>query len=166
MERISGFEPILGENPKVLILGSMPSVKSLENNEYYGHGRNQFWRIMGDLFGFDRHDPYDHRRQVIISKGIAVWDVLESCERKGSLDKDIREAAYNDIPGLLKRYPTISHVVLNGGKARDVFKKHFSDYREGIEIHAFYSTSPANAMAFEKKMNQWKAIDTWLESDG
>lgn len=158
MERIESFEPIVGEEPRVLILGTMPSVKSLEFQEYYGHGRNQFWRIMGDLFGFDRNDPYELRIAKIIAQGVAVWDVMQSCERKGSLDKDIKKAEYNDIVGLIRLYPSIRIVIANGGKARDVYNKQFREALPQINMIPYCSTSPANAIAYEKKMQQWRGI--------
>ncbi len=162
MERITSFEPIVGENPKLLILGTMPSVKSLEANEYYGFGRNQFWRIMGDLFGFDRDDDYQLRKQKMREHHIVVWDVLQSCLRKGSLDKDIKEEDYNDIVGFVQEHPTIRRVILNGGKARDVYKKQFAHQLPELEWMVFYSTSPANAITYDRKMEQWKQILEWI----
>jgi TDG/mug DNA glycosylase family protein len=156
MDRIKDFDPIVGENPRILILGTMPSVKSLEYEEYYGYGRNQFWRIMGDLFGFERHDDYQLRKTRIKENGIAVWDVISSCERKGSLDKDIKNAEYNDVIGFIKAHPSIEKVFLNGGKARDIYKKRFGPYLPDIEVIPLYSTSPANAISYEKKFGQWK----------
>lgn len=163
MARIDSFEPIVGENPKILILGTMPSVMSLEVQEYYGYGRNQFWRIMGDLFGFHRDDPYEMRKARVMENGIAVWDVMQSCERKGSLDKDIKNAEYNDIVGLIRSYPSIRFVIANGSKARDVYNRQFREALPQIEMIPYYSTSPANAIAYEKKMQQWRGIVRFLE---
>lgn len=163
MGRIDSFEPIIGGNPKILILGTMPSVMSLEVEEYYGFGRNQFWRIMGDLFGFDRDDPYEFRKACVIEHGIAIWDVMQSCDRKGSLDKDIKNAVYNDILGLIQEYPSIKMVLANGSKARDVYRKQFQAHLPEIGLLAFYSTSPANAIAYEKKMVVWRQILEFLE---
>jgi len=166
MDRIEAFEPILGKNPEILILGTMPSVKSLENREYYGYGKNQFWRIMGDLFGFNRDDDYDLRKRRIIEKKIAVWDVIESCERKGSLDRDIKNAKYNDIVGFIKKHPTIRAVVFNGGKARDIYRKYFEPSLPEVEIFDFYSTSPANAIPYERKLEQWSKLKNWRNKNG
>jgi TDG/mug DNA glycosylase family protein len=163
MERIDSFEPIIGGKPKVLILGTMPSVMSLEVQEYYGFGRNQFWKIMGELFEFDRNAPYEIRTAKMIAQGIAVWDVMQSCERKGSLDKDIKSAVYNDIVGLIQTYPSIRVVIANGSKARDVYNKQFHEALPQIEMIPYYSTSPANAIAYEKKMQQWRGILQLLE---
>ena len=166
MDRIEAFEPIFGENPKILILGSMPSVKSLENMEYYGHGRNQFWRIMGDLFGFKRDDDYGLRKRRIIENKIAVWDVIGSCERKGSLDRDIKNAKYNDIIGFIKDNPSIEKIVLNGGKAGAIYRKRFAAHLPHLESLVLYSTSPANAIPYERKYAQWKIIKDWGSNDG
>lgn len=158
MKRIESLEPILGGKPKILILGSMPSVVSLERREYYGHGRNQFWRIMGDLFGFKANASYEYRKAAITSKGIAVWDVLKSCERKGSLDQNIQKMEYNDIVGLIRRVPSIQLVVLNGGTAKSVFLKEFKESLPDIKIISLGSTSPAYTISYERKLEQWREI--------
>lgn len=162
MDRIESFKPICGEQPVVLILGSMPSVKSLEYQEYYGFKNNQFWKIMGELFGFDRNDNYELRTQVVAKAGIAVWDVLQSCEREGSLDKDIKNELCNDIVGFIEQHPSVTHVVLNGGKARDTYKKHFASMMTHIKTVTMPSTSPANTKAYTKKFEEWKVIKQWL----
>ncbi|BES65031.1 DNA-deoxyinosine glycosylase [Gottschalkiaceae bacterium SANA] len=164
MGRIDSFEPIIGNKPTVLILGTMPSVKSLEVEEYYGFGRNQFWRIMGDLFGFDRNDPYEFRKACLIKHGIAVWDVMQSCERKGSLDKDIKNAVYNDIAELIEKHPSIKVVIANGSKARDVYNRQFRKVLPQIEMTPYYSTSPANAIAYDKKLKQWQELLDLIDS--
>lgn len=155
--RIHAFEPIVGHDPKILILGSMPSVASLDIQEYYGFGRNQFWQIMGEIYGFDRDDPYMYRQMKIREHGIALWDVIESCERKGSLDANIVDASYNDVVGFIRMHPTIRKVILNGSKARDVYRRQFAFLLQDIESMALYSTSPANAISYKKKYRQWQA---------
>lgn len=164
MREIISFEPIIGEEPKVLILGSMPSVKSLEVQEYYGFGHNQFWKIMGELFGFDKDSSYEKRKNELIKNRIALWDVIHSCRREGSLDKDIKDIEVNDIVGLVRENPSITTVILNGGKARDIYKKHFKNDLEDIESIALYSTSPANAIKYERKLEQWSIIKKIVES--
>lgn len=161
MERITAFEPVVGENPKILILGTMPSARSLQCREYYGHGRNQFWRIMGELFSFESDGDYEFRKRRLMDEGIALWDVIHACERKGSLDRDIKNAEYNDIAGFIRRHPTIEKVVLNGGKARDIYQKRFQKELPAVEMFAFYSTSPANAISYERKFSQWKQLGDW-----
>lgn len=161
--RINSFEPIIGESPRVLVLGTMPSVKSLEKLEYYGFGSNHFWRLMGDFFGFDRFDDYELRKQVVMEKGIAIWDVLKSCEREGSLDANIKKEELNDIGGLLKKHPTIKHVILNGKKAYHTFIKAFDVDMLDVNVHSFYSTSTASAIRYDVKKEQWKELLEWLK---
>lgn len=159
---LHAFPPIIGENPKVLILGSMPSVKSLEKSHYYGHPNNHFWKIMGALFSFDPKAPYAYRTAILQDNGIAIWDVIASCERQGSLDSNIRNPKYHDVPGLINHYPTITHVVLNGGKAKDVYQKTFAPHLPHITAHPFFSTSTASRIPYERKFAQWQAIITFL----
>lgn len=159
---IDGFPPIADVSARILILGSMPSVKSLEYSEYYGHPQNAFWFIMGSLFGFDRHDPYAERCRIIKENGIAVWDVIATCERPGSLDADIKAETVqvNDFEAFLKQHQHIKTICFNGGAAEQTFKRH---------CHALYknsayrwlrlpSTSPAHAsMRRAEKISVWKS---------
>ncbi|MDZ7794202.1 MAG: DNA-deoxyinosine glycosylase [Spirochaetia bacterium] len=140
-EMIYGFPPIIGEQPRVLILGSMPGVKSLELGQYYGHQQNHFWRIMSELLGRPMPGGYAGRTAMLCEAGIAVWDVFDSCRREGSLDQSIREAIPNDVPGLLRKYPSIRLVVFNGRKAEQGF------YRAVKELYS----EAVNAADFSKK---------------
>ncbi len=158
MKRIQSFAPIVGEEPKILILGSMPSVASLQRQEYYGHGRNQFWRIMGDLFGFDSQDSYETRKENIMNQGLAVWDVFSACERKGSLDQHIKEPEYNDIVGFVKAHPGIRVILLNGQKAANTYRKQFRRQLPDIKEIAMGSTSPAYTIPYKEKLAQWRII--------
>lgn len=162
MKRIQSFDPIVGEEPIILILGSMPSIASLERYEYYGHKRNQFWRIMGELFDFDYNEDYEVRKQRLINHGIAVWDVFSACERVGSLDQAIKKPEYNDIVGFIKEHPSIRTVLLNGKKATDSYRKIFHADLAHIKHYSLGSTSPAYTLAYEEKLNQWKIIEDIL----
>jgi len=119
--RLRGLAPLDPALARVLVLGSFPSVRSLEKGEYYGHGRNHFWEILGAVFGSPVPEEYDARRACLARAGIAVWDVIASCERDGSLDRDIRAEYSNPILDFLEARPTILRVALNGGKAADAF---------------------------------------------
>ena len=141
MQRITGLQPVVGKNPKILFLGSMPSQTSLDTGRYYGHPRNHFWPILGDLYGFDPALDYAQRLQALRLRGVALWDVLSSCLRQGSLDHTIREARLNDIPGFLRRYPTISTIALNGGTAAKTYRRHFAQ-TDGRRVVALPSSSP------------------------
>ena len=114
--RIHSFPPIAAEGCKVLILGSMPSVTSLERHQYYGHKQNDFWPMMFAFFEQPYTDAYSVKQELLIKHGIALWDVLSSCEREGSLDSNIMNEIPNDINGLLVQYPTIEYIIFNGGK--------------------------------------------------
>jgi TDG/mug DNA glycosylase family protein len=165
MNRIVGFPPILGGRPRVLILGSMPSVASLEKYQYYAKPQNAFWRIMGELFGAGPDLPYEQRTELLAKQGIAVWDVLASCERPGSLDSAIKmqTATANDFAALLLEQPGIAHVFFNGKKAEEVFRKRslaaVEQVRPELKFTSLPSTSPAMAsLRFEDKLLQWQSV--------
>lgn len=161
---ICSFDPIIGKKPKVLILGSMPSVKSLEEHQYYGHPRNQFWPIVFDILDQPFSESYADRVALIEQSPIILWDVLQSCEREGSLDTAIREERPNDIQGILMTYPTMDLIVFNGGKAEQSFKRFFPALwkRGGMTYMKMPSTSPAYTLELGKKQEQWKRIAPWM----
>lgn len=170
MKRISGFDPVIGKQPRVLVLGSMPSEKSLAQQEYYGHPQNAFWRIMGDLFAAGRDQPYAQRLLQLQRCRIALWDVLESCERPGSLDANITGARANDFGTLFMRHATIRYVFFNGRKAEDEFRR---KARPQLEVSGYVpdyralpSTSPAHAsLSYDQKLREWAAIRDVLEAE-
>lgn len=112
--RLIGFEPVVGTEPRILILGSMPSEASLAAGCYYAHPRNRFWRVVGACFGFDPALPYKERLEALTASGAALWDTIESCERTGSLDSAILRPHVNDFPAFFAAHPTIERVCLNG----------------------------------------------------
>ena len=124
--RISGFPPVVGNLPHVLILGSMPGVASLEAHEYYAMPRNAFWPIMGELFGAHFDMAYPQRLDVLTAGHVALWDVLGSCIRPGSLDAsiDARSVSANNFTQLFSEYPTIRQVYFNGQKAAEMYRRH------------------------------------------
>ena len=163
--RISGFAPLVGSRPRVLILGSMPSVASLEKSEYYGKPQNAFWRIMGELFAAGPELPYNARVEKLGAAGVAVWDVLASCVRQGSLDSaiDMRTAEVNDIAALLAARPSINSVFFNGRKAQQIFRsrlyRRIELVRPELSYHVLPSTSPALAtLDFAAKLHEWRAV--------
>ena len=156
--RVRSFPPLVAANPRVLILGSMPGIASLNAQRYYAHPRNQFWPILGELLGFDANDAYAQRVHALHAAGIAVWDVLAECERDGSLDSaiDRRSEHPNDIPGLLAAQTSIRRVLLNGQKAATSLQRHFPTLR--IDHVTLPSTSPANASVDRaRKLAAWRA---------
>lgn len=154
---INSFPPILPENPKVLILGSMPGVQSLARYEYYAHPQNQFWKILFRLLeGSDPPMLFDEKIALLHKHQIALWDVLESCEREGSLDSKIKNSKANDLPALLLNNPSIKKILFNGKESHRLFVKNFGDK---IQIPQFVmpSTSPAYTLAFQLKLKSWAA---------
>ena len=143
--RLTSLPPIVGESPKVLILGSFPSEISLSKKEYYGNPRNRFWHLMENLLGIPAVLPYHVRTVQLKNKKIALWDVTRECEREGSDDAAIKNEAMNDIPGFLQDHPSIRVIILNGRRAGGIFHKEYPDGIPGIMIFTLPSTSPANA---------------------
>ncbi len=163
MNTITSFPPVVSINAKVLILGSMPGIRSLELNQYYGHPRNLFWNFIGEICGASPKFDYQKRIEILREFGIALWDVLHYCERKGSLDSDIVTSSEvpNDIPGLLAKYPDIHLIAFNGKKAEKAFRKHIlPELADGkITLLPLPSTSPANAsIPKAEKLQRWIEI--------
>ena len=156
----NGFPPILGEAPRALVLGTLPSRASIARLEYYGHPRNAFWPIMAELFGAT--GSYEQRCATLERAGIAVWDVLAESVRPGSMDADIdsRSARPNPIADLVNAHDSLGLVCFNGRKARQLFDR-FVGAREMVRSIAFAnlpSTSPAYAaMSLGDKTSAWRA---------
>lgn len=140
-ERIRCFGYIADENSRMLILGSMPSVKSLEKSEYYAHPQNRFRRVIAAIAGTDYDGSYAQLLANLKTLKVALWDVIGECEREGSGDSAIKAAVPNDIAGLLGKYPGIERIATNGSKAAEIFEKTFP----GAEFTRLPSTSPLNA---------------------
>lgn len=156
---VSSFAPIYDNKSHTLILGSMPGVKSLDENQYYAHPRNAFWAIMQALYGVDRMQAYPQRCSALVDAGVALWDVLAQCHRPGSLDSAIDKdtAVANDIAGLLLLCPQIQVIGLNGGAAAKLFKKHvLADLPRDVRVVELPSTSPAYAaINTDEKQRRW-----------
>ena len=169
MAQVQSFAPVIGANPRVVVLGSMPGVASLEAVQYYAHPRNAFWPIMGELFGFDAAVDYDSRIGQIETQPIVLWDSLKACYRPGSLDSNIDDgsAEANDFPWLLRQHPDIRAIFFNGATSEKYFRKLAlpllltSDHLELIRMP---STSPANAgMNFQQKLAAWRRLLDFIE---
>lgn len=155
---IESFPPIIDDFSRVLILGTIPGKVSLERNEYYGNRNNSFWKIIFQLFNEDFSENYEIKKKILFDNKIALWDVLEGCIRKGSMDSNIRNEKPNDVPGLLEEFPGIQKIMFNGKGAEKFFKKHFG-YPEGYEYFSLPSTSPAyQLISFSDKLERWKII--------
>jgi double-stranded uracil-DNA glycosylase len=161
MPNIHCFPPAGSADARVLILGSMPGKESLRRQQYYAHPANAFWKIMGELVGAHPALPYAARLDRLQRSGIALWDVLASCERPSSLDAHIRKESANDFASFFAQHPHIAHVFFNGGKAEQCFRK-FVEGKQALpalEFHRLPSTSPAHAgMRYADKLKAWRAI--------
>lgn len=163
------FLPNIDGKSEILILGSMPGVKSLEEQQYYAHPQNRFWRLMGLFCDVENLQDFDYQEklQILLKNKIALWDVIQSCNRDGSLDSNIQNEVPNNIPDLLKLFPKIRVIGLNGNKSYTAFKKHFPDLLEKYSCYKLPSTSPANARyKLDDLYNEWnKAINLLKTSD-
>ena len=159
--RISSFPPIISNDAKILILGSVPGVKSLEMQEYYAHPQNKFWKIIFELFNENFSEDYLEKIKILKKNKIAVWDVIDSCERVGSLDTKIKNEESNDILQLLKKYQNIKTIFCNGGKSYKNLQKIVGKNFE-IPIYLLPSTSPLHTISFEKKLDAWSQISDYL----
>jgi len=157
---LQGFPPIAARNARVLVLGSMPGAASLQANRYYAHPRNGFWPIMGALVGADPALPYARRLARLKAAGIAVWDVLDRCEREGSLDSAIVDATAqaNDFAEFFRRHAKLTAVLFNGAKAEVAYRRLGPPLDVfGLRAWRLPSTSPANAsVPFAKKLAAWR----------
>ncbi len=164
MTQVQSFTPIIGHRPRIIILGSMPGVASLEAVQYYAHPRNAFWPIMAELFGIDHEAIYEFRISEIEKLPLILWDTLQACYRPGSLDSNIDTGSVrtNDFPALLRQFPEISAIAFNGATSEKYFRKLVVPILPGItdiELLRMPSTSPANAgMNFEQKLAAWRRI--------
>ena len=146
---VQGFPPVSAPDSRVIVLGSMPGIASLQAMQYYAHGQNRFWPIMGELVGAFPCLPYAQRLQRVTAAGIALWDVLATCEREGSLDSAILDSTVqsNDFRAFLATHAGIRTVLFNGAKAEDSFRRlvrpSLGDF--DLSYRRLPSTSPANA---------------------
>jgi TDG/mug DNA glycosylase family protein len=168
MELSQGFAPVARADARLLILGSMPGVASLEATQYYAFPRNAFWKIMGDLFATGPQLDYRSRLQKLMTHHIALWDVIEACKRPGSLDSAISKDSMttNDFIGFFESHPQITHVCFNGQKAAGLFKKKVTPTLTGhYEYLTLPSTSPAYAAkSYAAKLEAWSALKIELDA--
>lgn len=179
--KISSFPPICGDNPQILILGTMPGEESLKEGKYYCSSRNSFWKMIAAIFNNGKDFAnYKEKTDCLTHNHIALWDVYASCSRSGSLDKNIADAVPNDIAQFLEEHSAIQRIVTNGKKAQSTLlkflKKHSSircivingrnahsvllePQKACINIIIATSTSNANThQHFEQKVAEWRAV--------
>jgi TDG/mug DNA glycosylase family protein len=162
--RIYSFPPVIDEKARVLILGTAPSVKSLEFGQFYGHPQNYLWRIVYGLFGAGAPDDnYSNRLAFLKAHRLALWDVIESCEREGSLDMNIRAVVPQKLPELIAEYPRLRCFAFNGAKAYDTFQKFYRNHEsfQDIALLKLPSTSPIptpRMRTLEDRLEAWREI--------
>ncbi|MDL2257539.1 DNA-deoxyinosine glycosylase [Eubacteriales bacterium OttesenSCG-928-K08] len=165
MEKLIGLPPVLPKSPVLLLLGSMPSSASLEQQKYYAYPRNHFWPLMACVMEEELPDEYSLRLDMLRRNRIALWDVVRTCERKGSLDQNISNEEPNDIVSLLKGQPTIRAVVFNGAKAQAVYDRYFARLTH-IEYIRLPSSSPVPGRVYrclEDKISAWQQLSAYLK---
>lgn len=151
------FEPVYSSTSKILILGSLPSVKSREQNFYYGHPQNRFWKVLANLYKDPAPMTIDEKKIFLLERNIAIWDVIYSCDIKGSSDSSIRNVIPSDIKELLLK-TQISKIFCNGKTAGSLYAK-YQENETGIKANILPSTSPANAAYdLERLLQAWKGI--------
>ena len=159
---IHPIPPLFWDNSKVLILGSFPSVKSRENNFYYGHPQNRFWKVLACLFDQPVPNTVEEKKAFLYRNHIAIWDVIESCDIIGSSDSSIKNVVVTDIRSLLDK-TEIKAVFANGNLAKKLYDQ-YAFPLTGIEAVKLPSTSPANAQySLEKLTKNWEIICKSIE---
>ena len=151
------FGPVFDENSRVLILGSFPSVRSREQNFFYGHPQNRFWKVIAALSDQPVPQSIDEKKQLILSSRLALWDSIASCEITGSSDSSIRNALPNDLSLILDNC-NIEKIYCNGRKSHELYKRYI-EAETGREAVCLPSTSPANAQwTLQKLIESWAVI--------
>ena len=151
------FGPLFGPDSRILILGSFPSVKSREQNFFYGHPQNRFWKVVAALFGQEPPQNIPEKKELILSHGLALWDSIASCVITGSSDASIRDVRPNDLRIILDHAP-IERIYCNGRKSHEMYEKTILPSL-GREAACLPSTSPANAAwSLEKLIAAWSVI--------
>jgi TDG/mug DNA glycosylase family protein len=166
---VCSFPPIANRAARVLVLGSMPGAASLLAGQYYAYRHNAFWPIMGELFGAGPQIAYAKRTLVVKRAGLALWDVMASCIRVGSLDADIDETSIvpNDFHAFFAAHPRLMHVFFNGAKAEHCFNRYVRPHlSEWLRFTRLPSTSPAHAgLSFARKLKAWRAVADALQAN-
>lgn len=156
-----GMLPFGSKQPKILILGTLPSEISLSKGEYYANPRNRFWTIMSSLLKEPQCSSYTDKEKMLMRHGIMLWDVMKEAERDGSMDVNIRDGITNDILGLLESNPIIKVIGFNGDKSQKLFQKHIvmENVPPQIRLVSLRSTSPANArFSVEQMIANWSQL--------
>jgi len=158
--QLESFAPVVNKDSTILIVGSMPGGQSLQMQQYYGNPRNHFWSIMYALYEEPVPRDYEERLAFLLSKRIALWDVLHRCNRQGSLDTNIKDEEVNDFAGFYRQYDSIKAVLFNGTKAGSVYRK-----RVASQADKHYALLPSSSpvpgkynKSLEEKIEAWRVI--------
>ena len=154
----ASFPPIIDENARVLVLGSMPSAASLAAGEYYAHPRNAFWPILFAIWDLPPRADYRQKVAHALSHQVAIWDVAKTCYREASSDASIHGAQINDFEALFASYPKIHTVFFNGRLAESLFKRTVQSVTSNRQRTPLPSTSPAYTLSFDQKKAAWHAV--------
>lgn len=160
---VHNIDPVYNENSKILILGSFPSVKSREQEFFYGHPQNRFWKVIAKIFNCDTPITINDKKNILLNNKISVWDVIKSCEINGSSDSSIKNVIPNDLSEILNK-SNIKTIFVNGKTAGKLYVKYLEE-QTGIKAICLPSTSPANAIwSLESLYDKWneelrKALD-------
>lgn len=154
---VHSFEPVYDKDSEILILGTLPSVKSRENNFYYGHKQNRFWKVLATLLKEPVPETIEEKKAMLLAHRIALWDVIQSCDIKGSSDSSIKNVQPTDI-GMILEKTNMTQIYANGNKAGQIYKRYQFPIT-GIEATVLPSTSPANAAwSLARLCEAWKTI--------
>lgn len=161
------FDPVIDDRTRLLILGSLPSEKSLMLQEYYGNPQNKFWELVGQVIDADlRAIAYEARLAALREHGIGLWDVVAEAHRQGSLDSRIRHRNDNDLLGLLERFPNIKAIAFNGGTAGKLGVKVLGSRSSLYQVLTLPSSSPAYTLPYAEKVKVWLALQAMLRQVG
>lgn len=166
MNRKRSFEPVIDENVRLLILGSLPGELSLAQSQYYANPQNRFWTLISEVIG-ERLDAlqYPDRLQTLLRHGIGLWDVVAEAHREGSLDSKIRDHAHNDLVGLINKLPQLTAIAFNGGTAVRLGLKALKDNANRYQIIKLPSSSPAYTLAYADKLRAWQTLKEHIRAD-
>ncbi|MEC5156366.1 DNA-deoxyinosine glycosylase [Chryseobacterium sp. MP_3.2] len=161
MKRISSFPLIISKDAKGLILGSVPGIKSVDMHEYYNHPQNKFWKFFLNYLKKIITTNYAEKVEFVHRNLMEVWNVIDSCERNGSLDTEIRNENHHDILQFLVGYPSIEVIFCNGQKSFKTLQKILpKDFH--LLVNVLPSSSPAYTISFEKKLKDWTNIKSYF----
>jgi hypoxanthine-DNA glycosylase len=164
----TSFAPVVDENVRVLVLGSLPGEVSLARSQYYAHPQNRFWALMGEITGVNLVAlAYPDRLQALLACGVGLWDVVAQARRQGSLDSSIRDHSGNDLVMLLEGLPRLAAIAFNGGTAERIGQKILGPHAAHYAIVRLPSSSPAYTLPYSEKLEAWRVLAQWVRpADG